>query len=682
MPANQSVTAEGTAKKESVMITMTDREGKITYANRRFMQVTGYSEQDLIGQPHSLMRDRQTPRTIWHLLWQHLQKGEEFFALICNQDAQGQRLWLFSAFYPDVNRQGQIVGFHAVHHLPSKAMLAKVQPLYQRILEAESQHKEAGLAVLAQAFAESGEEEYLPWILHLYNAHKQDAPLVQETPAQVASTYARRTSARSAAVPFLRSQITLVQSLYLLSACVFVLLAQLGYGQSGWMWLYPVIVAGLVWSIRRNISRALDVLHKIHHTLKLNKRGEMHHRIVKVTGLGEVGQVAWELNGFLDQMHAYFMESERAFGDAGLGYPRREALTQGLVGLPRLALERFNQGLSAMEEVQNMRSHNELMSGLSQINVNHLVPNLATLQKDLTEVIEGVRHALDTAQTNRSNAQESQVQIEAMTHHLQKITGVITSMQALVAELEQDGKKVVDALQIITEITEQTNLLALNASIEAARAGEHGRGFAVVADEVRQLASRSKEAAENISSIISTFIERSAQMNQASQTAGAEADYVGNKIGGFKTTFSDLAQTSKDTHARLGFACDKSFATLAKVDHIVYKQRAYLALQDLQTHQDAVQAVSVDHHQCRLGRWYEEGIGYQQFRQLHSYRNLLTPHAHVHEQAHQALMLAARDWLHNPELKQAILTAMEATETASDEVMHNLDILVQEKHHQ
>jgi methyl-accepting chemotaxis protein len=66
-------------------------------------------------------------------------------------------------------------------------------------------------------------------------------------------------------------------------------------------------------------------------------------------------------------------------------------------------------------------------------------------------------------------------------------------------------------MQSITAVAEQTNLLALNAAIESARAGEHGRGFAVVADEVRNLAIKSKESAEEITSITEQLVQSTTQ---------------------------------------------------------------------------------------------------------------------------------------------------------------------------
>ena len=116
----------------------------------------------------------------------------------------------------------------------------------------------------------------------------------------------------------------------------------------------------------------------------------------------------------------------------------------------------------------------------------------------------------EVTETVRQSTETTLAAIETAKSTIASLRDQLNNAAKTNQELNERCANISDAMRSITMVAEQTNLLALNAAIESARAGEHGRGFAVVADEVRTLAIRSKESADEISSITEQLVSSTA----------------------------------------------------------------------------------------------------------------------------------------------------------------------------
>jgi len=134
---------------------------------------------------------------------------------------------------------------------------------------------------------------------------------------------------------------------------------------------------------------------------------------------------------------------------------------------------------------------------------------------------------------------------------------------AVMAALQTNSRKIYGFTEAISEISARTNLLALNAAIEAARAGEQGRGFAVVASEVRQLALRTKEATDEISTMVR-------EINQQAEQAASGMNSLAVKV-------SEAAGNVETVHGLLGNIERSSGVSEEEIGEIARASREHVA---------------------------------------------------------------------------------------------------------
>lgn len=481
-------------------------------------------------------------------------------------------------------------------------------------------------------------------------------------------------------IPFLKTKAT-----YAVAGICILSLGNIGlcFFESGFSWSMLLTNCGLLfiaYSIWANAIQSLNVLDRMQTVLQRTNQGELYHRITGTKGLGELGKVAWELNETLDIMESYFKEINTCFGHASQGRFDRYALVDGFPGLIKQSAESINMALKSMAENERLISNNRLSAGLHSLNTSNLLDNLKTTQQDLLDISEFMLKIEEISIATGKNADASLSVVDTISHSLTDIDDNIQTVSNVIAELIVDSRKVTDSLSMITGIAEQTNLLALNASIEAARAGEHGRGFAVVADEVKNLSEHTKNAALEVSQTLDSFNKRVQKMNQEAETSASLSREIMARVDDFRNQFSGLSESAKTSNHYIAYAKDKTFAMLTKVDHIVYKQNGYIAIEQQEASPE-YEAIAVDNHHCRLGKWYYEGLGHDLFRDTNSYGKLELPHADVHLQTQQAYAASRQNWLEQPELLDDIFHHVQLAENASAVVMSCIDAMVDEKHH-
>ena len=151
-----------TFAENEIIVSKTDTRGVITYANRVFQRVSGYTEGELIGAPHNLLRHPEMPRCVFKLLWDTIQSGKEVFAYINNLAKNGDYYWVFAHVTPSYDLEGQQVGYHSNRRVPYPDGLDAIQPIYARLLSEErryptpQQGAEAGLQMLKGMLHERG----------------------------------------------------------------------------------------------------------------------------------------------------------------------------------------------------------------------------------------------------------------------------------------------------------------------------------------------------------------------------------------------------------------------------------------------------------------------------------------------------------------------------------------------
>jgi PAS domain S-box-containing protein len=122
---------------DELIVSKTDAKGVLTYVNTVFCRMAVAAEEDLLGQPHNVVRHPDMPRALFKYMWDTIATRREIFAYVKNMGLDGTHYWVFAHVTASGRVGGPPAGYHSNRRCPAREAIAAVEPLYRQLRDIE-----------------------------------------------------------------------------------------------------------------------------------------------------------------------------------------------------------------------------------------------------------------------------------------------------------------------------------------------------------------------------------------------------------------------------------------------------------------------------------------------------------------------------------------------------------------
>jgi len=474
------------------IVSEADLKGDIVAINDKFVEISKYSKEELLGKPHNITRHPDMPKETFKALWSTIGRGDIFRGVIKNRAKDGTPYYVDAVIAPILGKNGKPRKYLGVRYDITQA-------------EIDRQNMQGQLAGISKAMAViefkldgtviTANENFLKTMGYTLDEIKGKHHSMFVEPSQSASPEYRYFWDKLNRGEYDAGQYKRIGK----------------GGKEVWLQASYNPIVDEMGRPFKVVKYAADVTEQ-------------------VMGINDMARVLGAL----------------AKGDL------TETVTNDYVGsfkqvkLANAAVDQMNQTMAQIQEAtESIRTASK---EIAQGNTD-LSQRTEEQASSLEEIASSMEELTSTVKQNTENAKQANQLAISASDVAVKGGSVVSQVVTTMSSINESSKKIVDIISVIDGIAFQTNILALNAAVEAARAGEQGRGFAVVATEVRNLAQRSAAAAKEIKTLIGDSVEKVRVGSKLVDEAGKTMEEIVGSVKRVTDIMSEITQASQEQSA-------------------------------------------------------------------------------------------------------------------------------------